>query len=220
MLIVLLVGQSLGTMATSILPVVAPKVAQTHGISALSIGYQISLIAIAMLASLLYGANLSVRWGACRVCQLGLGLITAGCVIAILPHPAFVFLSALPLGCGYALLSPAASQLMVRFTPPNRRNLMFSLKQTGVPLGGIAAALIAPAVAVHFGWQWAMIGNGVAMLLLATWMQRGRVHWDSDRNPKAKLLASPLGGLMTVWKHRGLRGLSIAGGMFVVVQVC
>lgn len=207
-------------MATSILPAVAPKVAQTHGISALSIGYQISLLAIAMLASLMFGANLAVRWGGCRVCQLGLVLVSVGCVVAVLPHPVFVFLSAFPLGCGYALLSPAASQLMMRFTPPERRNLMFSLKQTGVPFGGIGAAIFAPAVAIHFGWQWAMLSNGVAVLALAAWMERGRRHWDSDRDPGAKWITSPLGGFSTVWRHRRLRALGIAGGAFVVVQVC
>jgi predicted MFS family arabinose efflux permease len=51
-------------------------------------------------------------------------------------------------------------------------------------------------------------------------MERGRAHWDSDRNPRAKWITSPLGGLSTVWCHRTLRAMGIAGGAFVVVQVC
>jgi hypothetical protein len=41
--------------------------------------------------------------------------------------------------------------LLARFTPPDRRNIVFSLKQTGVPLGGILTAAVTPAIAVNFG---------------------------------------------------------------------
>ena len=144
----LLAAQTLGTMATMMLPAVAPKVGATYGISASLVGYQISLLAGSMLIALIFGSRLSDRWGACRVQQAGLGLVVAGSVVAILPHPAFVFASALPLGLGYGLLTPSASHLLARFTPLERRNLIFSLKQTGVPLGGIGAAAITPPVAV------------------------------------------------------------------------
>lgn len=219
LLTVLLLGQALGTMATSILPAVAPKVAETLGIPASSIGYQISIVAVFMLVSLLFGANLAVRWGATRVCQIGLVITALGAVMAIIPHPAFLFLSAVPLGAGYALISPAGSQLMMRYTPAHNRNFMFSLKQSGVPMGGMAAALFAPAMAVTVGWQWSLVVNAAAMVLLALWMERGREHWDTDKNPSANWLTSPLGGLTIVWKTPALRWLGIAGGAFVVMQV-
>lgn len=216
----LLAAQTLGTMATTMLPAVAPKVAETYGISSALIGYQISLLAAAMLVSLMFGGNLSVRWGPCRVTQVALALLVAGCGVAILPHVAFVFLSALALGLGYGMLTPAASHLLARFTPAKKRNLVFSFKQTGVPLGGIGAALIAPAVAVHFGWQWALAGNALAMLLLLVLLQRGRHHWDDDRDPAVTLAVNPFAGILCIWQHRALRFLSLSGGCFVIVQIC
>lgn len=219
LLVVLLLGQALGTMATSILPAVAPKVAETHGIVASAIGYQISMVALCMLLSLLFGANLAVRWGATRVCQIGLVATSVGALVATLPHPAFVFLSAIPLGAGYALISPAGSQLMMRYTPAHNRNFMFSLKQSGVPMGGIGAALLAPALAVTVGWQWSLVANAIVMLLLALWMERGRAYWDEGKDPSAPWLTSPLGGLTSVWRTPALRWLGIAGGTFVVMQV-
>src|SRR5688572_32458488 len=87
-----LVGQAAGTMATMTLPAVAPAVAASYGVPSALIGYQISLLAAAMLFSLLFGANLSTRWGACRVHQVGLGLLVAGCAIAAAPHIVFFFL--------------------------------------------------------------------------------------------------------------------------------
>src|SRR5688572_7299731 len=146
-LVCTLAGQAAGTMATMTLPAIAPEAAAALGIPSSLIGYQISLLAAAMLFSLVFGGNLSTRWGACRVHQVGLSLLVAGCLIATVAHVAFFFLSAIALGLGYGLLTPSASHLLMRFTPAHRRNLMFSLKQTGVPFGGIAVALIAPAVA-------------------------------------------------------------------------
>lgn len=216
----LLAAQMLGTMATGTLPAVAPKVAETYGVHSSLIGYQISLLAAAMLVSLVFGGNLSVRWGGCRVSQAGLLFVIAGCAIAILPHVAFIFVSAVPLGLGYGLLTPSASHVLARFTPAKNRNLVFSLKQTGVPLGGAGAAVIAPAVAVSFGWQWALAGNAVAMLLLLFLLQRGRPRWDDDRDPQAKIATNPFGGISTIWNHPALRLLSISGGCFVFVQIC
>ena len=216
---VLLLGQALGTMATSILPAVAPKVVESYHISSSLIGYQVSLISLAMLFSLVYGGNLAVRWGGCRVSQLGLVLCIAGCIVAMLPHPGFMLLSAIPMGLGYGLVSPATSQVLMRFTPPARRNLIFSVKQTGVPLGGMAAGGLAPAIAVWVGWQWALAVNAVALAILLVLMQRGRAYWDNDRDPQAQWIADPYGGLAMVWRNRALRYFGIAGAAYVVMQL-
>lgn len=217
---VLLVAQALGTMATSTLPAIVPAVAATYGVSSALIGYQISLLAAAMLVSLTFGGNLNLRWGACRVTQLGLGLLIAGSLVAALPHVAFVFLSAVALGLGYGLITPSASHLLARFTPAKNRNLVFSLKQSGVPLGGVGAALIGPGVAVSAGWQWALVINAGAMALLLPLLERGRAAWDDDRDPNARVAANPFGGVAQIWNHPALRLLSIAGGCFVIVQIC
>lgn len=212
-------AQTLGTMATMLIPAVAPKIAATYDVPSSLVGYQISLLAAAMLVSLTFGGNFCVRWGACRVTQIGLALLTAGCVIATLPHVGFLFAGAVALGLGYGLLSPSASHLLMRFTPPARRNLIFSLKQTGVPLGGIAAATIGPQLAVSIGWQWALLGDAALIAVLAALAQRGRRHWDDDREPAVPALSNPLEGLATVWRHPVLRLFSIAGGCFVMAQI-
>ena len=216
---VLLLGQALGTTATSILPAVAPKVVESYHISSSLIGYQVSLISLAMLFSLVYGGNLSVRWGGCRVSQLGLALCIVGCGVAMLPHQGFMLLSAVPMGLGYGLVSPATSAVLMRFTPAQHRNLIFSVKQSGVPLGGIAAGGLAPAIAVWVGWQWAFGVTAIALALLMLCMERGRAHWDNDRDPTAKWIADPYGGLAIVWRDRALRLLAIAGAAFVVMQL-
>ena len=216
----LLAAQTLGTVATMTLPAVAPKVAETYGINASLIGYQVSLIAAFMLVSLTLASHLSVRWGACRMTQVALCLLAAGCFMAILPHVAFVFASAVVLGLGYGMLSPPSSQLLSRFVPSGRRNLVFSLKQTGVPLGGILAAAVMPTVAVAFGWEWALAGTAVLLCLLVAQMQFARGTWDDDRDPTVRIQVSPFAGVATVWRNPALRLLSISGGCYCMVQVC
>ena len=211
-------GQAAGTMATMTLPAMAPAVAESLGVPSSVIGYQISLLAGAMLISLVFGGNLSTRLGATRVQQVSLALLIAGCLVATVPHVAFFFLSAIFLGLGYGLMTPSASHLLMRFTPANRRNILFSIKQTGVPLGGIGAALMAPAVATAFDWRWALVVDAALLAVLIVLFERGRARWDDDRDPRAKMMVNPLGGIVTIWRHRALRYLSFAGAFLVVPQ--
>jgi MFS family permease len=218
MLGVLLAGQSIGTMGTTMIPAVAPKVAETYGISSALVGYQISLLALAMIVALAFGARFNRRWGSTRMQQIGLTLVASGGLIAILPHAFFFFLASIPLGLGYGMLTPSASNLLIRFTPEARRNLIFSLKQTGVPLGGIGAALITPAVAVAFGWQWAIAGNALVLYALVLVLGRARPYWDDDCEPGIKIGGNPFSSVMVIWRHPVLRLLSLSGGFFVIVQ--
>ena len=218
MMTVLVVGQSVGTMGTTMIPAVAPKVAQTYGISSALIGYQISMLACAMIFALAFGAKFNRRWGSTRMQMIGLALIAIGGLIAILPHVAFFFAASIALGLGYGVLTPSASNLLLRFTPAERRNLIFSIKQAGVPLGGIGAALIAPAVAVNFGWQWAIAGNSLALFGLVYVLGRARPHWDTDIDPKAPIGGHPFASVMDNWRHPVLRLLALSGGTFVIVQ--
>lgn len=218
LMVTLLAGQSVGTMGTTMIPAVAPKVAATFGMPSAYVGYQISLLACAMIVALAFGARFNRRLGSTRMQQIGLTLIACGGLVAILPHVAFFFLASIPLGLGYGTLTPSASNLLLRFTPAERRNLIFSMKQAGVPLGGIGAALIAPAVAVHFGWQWAIAGNSMVLLLLVFVLGRARPHWDTDVDPRAPIGGNPFSGVIDIWRHRILRLLALSGGVFVIVQ--
>jgi MFS family permease len=137
------------------------------------------------------------------------------------PVPAFLAAGAVVVGFGYGFIGPSFSHLLMRFAPPKRRNFIFSLQQTGVPMGGIAAALLCPAIALAVGWRWAMLLSVILLGMVVLMMQRGRTRWDDDRDATVPVLASnPLANVVLVWRHGPLRRISIVGGAFCWAQFC
>src|SRR6185312_9527845 len=89
-----------------------------------------------------------VRYGAVRASQMTLWLIAAGCALSALGSLYAIVPGAILMGLGYGIPNPAASQLLARIPSHRRINLLYSIKQTGVPIGGILSGVLAPPVAV------------------------------------------------------------------------
>jgi sugar phosphate permease len=117
---------------------------------------------------------------------------------------------------GYA--SPAAAHLIVHHTPAARRNLMFSIKQTGVPLGGVIVSLVAPALAVTVGWKWSLASLAACALLTLLGAGYARAEWDSDRQAAGTVRIEPFGGIPLVWKLMTLRWVCLAAVLFSAIQ--
>lgn len=217
----LLTGHIMASMALLVLPAVAPLVAREYGIDAALIGYFITLVCLGQFVTLTLFANVTRRYGACRINQAGHGCVAAGMALMMAPAPVFLAVGAVVVGFGYGLIGPSFSHLLMRFSPPERRNFIFSLQQTGVPIGGMAAALIAPAVALAFGWRWAMLLSVGLLAAVVLIMQRGRRQWDDDRDRTARVLATqPLANVITVWHMPQLRRVALAGSAFCWAQFC
>lgn len=209
-----------GTAAFTILPALAPAVARSYGIPAVWIGYQFALVAAFMTCSLLLLGNASRRWGAGRVVQCGIAAVAIGLALILVPHGASLLIGSAVMGLGYGLIMPANSHLMMRFTPRANLNLVFSVQQTGIPLGAILAASVAPVIAVASSWQWAVAGLLVPVIGLALVLGTRRAAWDDDRDPAAELFRSPFAGLALVLADPRLRNLSVSGFCFSGGQFC
>src|SRR5690554_2174048 len=105
-LIATLTVQSLAAMALLTLPVVAPAVAQSLGISAAYVGLYIAIVyAGAMGASLMSGA-LVRRYGAIRASQVALGFCAAGLFLSATSSLLCIGVGALMVGMGYGPITP------------------------------------------------------------------------------------------------------------------
>ncbi|MGB3291348.1 MAG: MFS transporter, partial [Burkholderiaceae bacterium] len=100
-LIATLTVQSLVAMCLLTLPVVAPAVAETLGISTVYLGLYIAFAyAGAMTASLLSGGVVR-RYGAIRASQIGLGFCAAGVALCAIESPIAAAVGAVLIGLGY-----------------------------------------------------------------------------------------------------------------------
>lgn len=212
--------QAMVAMALLSLPVMAIEVAHTLNVTPALVGIYVAIVYVgAMVASLAAGTAVK-RWGAIRVSQLGLLLCAAGLAMCMLPHVPAMVLGAFLIGLGYGPITPASSHLLAKTTRQQHMSLVFSVKQTGVPLGGVLAGAIVPSLAVQIGWQPALLCVAAACLGCIALAQPLCKSLDDDQDPHQPLgfgdLAHPI---RIVLQHPALRRLAACSFIFSMVQL-
>lgn len=204
-------------------PVLAPAIAAEAGIPASLAGFHTAVAYAGAMLSGLFSGRWLRRFGGVRVCQAALLCVALGLALAAVGHPLALVASALVAGFGHGPVTPAGSHLLAPRTPPARRSLIFSLKQTGVPAGAMLVAVVAPGVAALFGWRAGVLTMAGFALLLALALQAVRAPLDADRQPGAQA-GSPFrearASLALLREHRALRALTLASAGFGVAQFC
>ncbi|KAA0010052.1 MFS transporter [Billgrantia pellis] len=209
--------QALTSAAMLLVPVLAPQIAADFSIPTGLVGLQVSLLyGIAMLVSLQAG-SLARRLGACRSSQVAMALVMVGCAVAGGSTPAALLLTTLLLGVAYGLTNPAAAQLLARYTPLRHRNLLYSIKQSGVPLGGVLSGSLAPSLAQAWSWHAAFFVLSLAALFTTLALQLRRREWDSDRAPATLLRGS--GSLAVLYRRPPILWLGMAGFCLAAAQL-
>ena len=213
--------QSLVAMALLTLPVVAPAVAKDIGISTTYLGAYVGTVYFGAMISSLMGSAAVKKWGAIRLSQAGLFSAAFGLFLCAVPHPVAIMLGALLIGLGYGPITPASSHLLIKTTPADQLAFVFSIKQTGVPLGGMIAGALIPSLATWIGWQWSFIATGLTCALSAWAVQSLRAGLDDDRDPSVKpsLKSSFVSPLRIVLGQRALRLLAVVSFLFAICQM-
>jgi len=222
-----LLMQSVASFLTQSLPVLAPLITESAGLSPESIGNLSSLTAFGTVAFLLLGGPFLARLGPVRMLQAGallggLAMILAG--FGTLPA---LVVASFVLGVGYGPSPPAGSRILAATAPKGHRTLIFSVKQAGAPLGGAMAGLISASVATYAGWPAALgVAVGVALVSAAI-IQPLRETLDAERDPRRATslgavlspatLASPIAALRADPLLPPLTVLSLS---FALVQGC
>lgn len=211
--------QALASFSVFALPTVAPTAAAGLGIEPRWIGFQTSLIyLIATLVSLAAGPVLN-RHGPARTSQFALLAVGLGLAVMVLGTLPAVLLASTMIGFGYALTNPSASEILSRTAMGGYRNLVFSAKQTAVPLGAVVASATLPMLASALGWRIALLIPAAVVLFSAAFLQRLRPAWDLG--PRRRLLRDrhPLAGVGTVVRSPSLRILAVTGFSYSTVQL-
>lgn len=220
-LVATLALQTLATMAAYSMPAAAPEVGRGLGVEPALVGVFISVVyGVGMLSALLSPSAIR-RFGAARTGQFTM-LATVGMLAAAASGSlVLVAASAVVLGLGYGATAPVATHLIVPRTRPGQLNLILSLRQIGVPLGGTVAGLLVPPLVLGFGWQTALLVQVVPALALLVILQAPRARWDADRAPLARLrLRGALVPLRLLRIDRAVRNLTFATFLYAGIQLC
>ncbi len=218
----MLAVQVMASFAIQAIPVMAPVAAPAFGVDRDDVGYFMAFVYVAAILSSSAGGLLAARYGAVRVCQGALLLCAAALAIFGAGSAWLLIPAALAMGLGMGPPTPASSQVLSRVTPPRLAAMTFSIKQTGVPLGNMAAGLAIPALIALGGWQNAAWISGACCLALAVMIEPLRASLDVE-GATAGGLASALRNLFTpvrlVWRAPDWRRLALVSFVFTAMQV-
>lgn len=219
-LLVTLVIQAMVAMALLSLPVMAPVVGQALGVSPALVGVYVAVTyAGAMTASLLGGDTVR-RLGAIRVSQFGLLLCATGLLLCMVPRLPAMGLGAVLIGLGYGPITPASSHVLARTTSPAQMSLVFSIKQTGVPVGSMLAGAIVPSLLLGIDWQASLAVVALVCVVCAALAQPLRADMDADRDAHHPVhLGSLVRPVRLVLAHRSLSAMAACSFMFSMVQM-
>jgi len=218
-IIAMLIQQAFAYFAALVLPNMAPAVAAELNIDPHLIGFYTGVLYFFSSMGQLSCGSFILRFGAVRMSQaslvfMGVALM-AGYYGAL---PVFAAAAALT-GLASSVSTPASSHLLARYSPPKYAPLIFSVKQTGVPVGGLMAGLAVPLLLALLGWRGAFVACGLFCIVFALMLQPIRARFDTDRNPRQSLKPGFIWqNLRRVMGTPSLRDLAIGMFCFVGLQ--
>jgi len=212
--------QAMVSMALLTLPVMAPIAAKALDVSPALVGIYVAITyAGAMLASLTSGTTVS-RFGPIRMSQWGLLLCALGLCLCAVPWLPAMGMGALLIGLGYGPITPASSHILARTTAPHQMSLVFSIKQTGVPVGSMLAGAVVPSLMLAIGWQFSLITIAGVCVVSAALSQQLRQAMDDQRQKHISFAVSTLlAPIRMVLNHRPLLIMAACSFMFSMVQM-
>lgn len=141
------------SLAGATFPVLLPALAADSQLGGDAAGvYSIALYAGAILATLFCQAAFAAVGIATS--SLLCVLVSAAALLLLLPGALPAVLAAgFVIGVGYGPTTPASSSMILPFVSAGRANFLFSLRQTGAPLGVLSAGILVPPLVGWVGWR-------------------------------------------------------------------
>jgi MFS family permease len=220
-LLATLAAQTLATMALYSLPAVAPAVARDLNVNGTLVGSFVAVVYGVGILSALLSPGLIRRHGGVRATQAV--LLAAAGMLAMAAFGSGVSglaLAALVLGLGYGAAASASTHLLAPRTPQAVFNLVMSLRQIGVPLGGVLAALTLPPLALLLGWRDVLAVELVPVLLLIVLLEVPRRRWDAEREPARRAFGRTLLQPFALLRDQRFRRLSVAAFVYSGLALC
>ncbi|WP_340107638.1 MFS transporter [Pikeienuella sp. HZG-20] len=201
-------------------PVLAPLAAGEIGVDAANVGYFTAIVFGVALFSSNGVSGLMARLGSFKGSALSLVTAALGVACVALAESVWgVVFGAVLIGVAYGPVNPLGSRILMRIAPARRRNLLFSIKQSSVSIGGAAAGAVLPAIALGFGWRAAVAATGLFAVTVAVLAFPTRSALGDDAEPSASIrFVGPLRIAAAVIAQPELRSVAAAAFSFSMMQ--
>jgi MFS family permease len=211
--------QTMISLYASGVPVLAPAIAADRGWNVTVIGLYPTVVFIVAILISFQVPDLLVRMGGMGLSLACIGVCAIGMLFLLSLHLALLLLAPILIGCATGAMNPASSQVLGPRTTARTVGLIMSIKQTGVPLGGVAAGALIPVLVLHSGWRLAAVEISVAgcMLVLVLLPTVRWLNGDAAVKPAAYRPLDPLKQLFAI---RGMPTILLASASFNAMQWC
>ncbi len=174
----------------------------------------------------LFAANRAVTpvLGPLRALIAACGLAVIGAALMLTGLWAAVFVGAVCVGFAYAVTAPAGSQILSRHTPRRLWGTLFSIRQSGVPIGGAVAGLVGAGLAATVNWRVGLAVLAAIPLLCAGLLAAAPVRFRAGANGecfRVKALFDPANVIrpfLTLRRMPQLVPITLASLGFAAVQ--
>ncbi|MBM3650824.1 MAG: MFS transporter, partial [Alphaproteobacteria bacterium] len=162
-------------------------------------------------------ADVIARLGAVRVCQLALLAGAAGLAFSAAATLWACLAAVILIGLAQGPTNPASAHILSQRVPRRYYSIVFSLKQTGVPVGFGIAGILLPLLLGWVGWRGAALIAAAALVAGAVALGLLRSRLDATTAPPG-----PSPGIRRsvrfVLGHRQLRVLGWSALIYVIAQ--
>lgn len=214
-----LVVQTTMSLFAASVPVIAPALAAERGWSPSVVAFYPIVVYVAAILISFQIPALLFRLGGMGLSLASLLLGGAALLLLLPPYAAAAAAASAAIGCGAAAMNPASSQMLGPRTSPRTAGLIMSIKQTGVPLGGVMAGALVPVLVSRFGWRMAAVelaavGGALAIVLLPS------VNWLNGAKAAKPAAFRPLDPVRHLLAMPGMPTLLLASLAFNGMQLC
>ena len=173
------------------MPILAPVLMRAIELPPATYGWIAGAIGLGSVILYIWNSSFTPVLGPVRALLVGAAVAVAGAGLVLAGTFPLMLLGGLLIGFGYATTTPAGSQIMADHTPRELRGTLFSIRQAGVPLGGVIAGLSCAAIVAAAGWRWAIAAMAATCAGLAVPLLLAPRAINESR-PRAPLMISGL----------------------------
>jgi len=199
------------------LGVMMPAVAKDLAVDPKLVGVFTAIIYGVATVAALAAAGPIVRLGAVRICQAALVMGAIGLALNSLAAVAATVGAVLFIGVAQGPINPASAHILAQRVPREYFGMVFSVKQTGTPLGFALAGILFPALLQWVGWRGASLVAAGLLLLAAILVEPLRPQLDVI-TVEGKARGSIWKSIGFVLRHPQLRVLGCSAFVFVIAQ--